>query len=362
MEIKRATKEKMNALIGVMGTSGSGKTYSSLRIAAGLMMEGWKDGLAVGPSEILVIDTEDRSASLFSDEFEFDTIQLGPPYNPARFVQALHMARDAGIYGAVIIDSLSHSWIGKGGSLALVDHERAQSASGNSHFAWRKVTPLYRNLFEEIRIARKHFHVIATMRAKAAYAYEEQIKNGQKKIVPIKIGLGPEIRSGSEYTFDVIMKMDMTHSGFVEKSRCHDLDGKTFPKPGNEFASILWQWLNSGSTADELAAMEAERVAESQLETLRIYDEMFKAQTVERWAGVAYDLPGVADVFVNPAGVKMFREYIEKPGFHLENNPAMLIAFEDYLAALADGKTKKIATETAQAAFARELLASDEEE
>jgi hypothetical protein len=360
MEIKRATKKKLNALISIVGTSGSGKTYSSLRIAAGLMT------VTDGPADILVIDTEHRSAELFADEFGFDTIQLEKPYHPARFGQALHMAGDAGIYGAVIIDSLSHSWIGDGGSLAMVDRERAKSASGNAHFAWRNVTPVYRQLFEEIRIARRFFHVIATMRAKAAYVYEEEFKDGRKKIVPVKIGLGPEIRSGSEYTFDVIMKMDMNHAGFVEKSRCHDLDGKTFPKPGNEFTAILWDWLNSGSTAEEVARaeMEAERerAAERQFETLQIMDQMMKSETAERWAGLAYDLPGVADVFVNPAGVKMFREYVEKPGYHPRNNPGMLVALTDYLQALQDGKTKKDATEIAQATFARELLVSDEEE
>lgn len=357
MKIQKATKEKLNALIAFVGPSGSGKTYSALAVATELLS---------GNGRILVIDTENHSASLYADVFEFDTIILDPPFHPRRFVEALQMARDAGGYEAVIIDSLSHSWMGKGGSLNLVDQEvmNSQSGRGNSHFAWRKVTPINRDLFEEIRIARNDFHLIATMRAKTSYAYEKETKNGHEKIIPVKIGMGPEIRSGSEYTFDVIFDMDMGNNAQIDKSRCSALRGRTFHKPGVEVADILFEWLDSGATVEKVAEAKREHLAEAQFESLQTYDAMGRAIALSTWAEITYDLPESKQYFTNAGGIKMFRDHFEKGEFDLVHNPIMLIVLTDYVTGLKGGLSKVDALASAQNSWDYEiaLLAMDEEE
>jgi hypothetical protein len=56
---------------------GSGKTYTALTWAA-----------ALGKT-IALIDTERGSASLYADLFDFDVLDLAPPYHPHRLIEAL---------------------------------------------------------------------------------------------------------------------------------------------------------------------------------------------------------------------------------------------------------------------------------
>lgn len=345
LQIKKAEKKRMNGLLAIVGISGSGKTYSALNIASALIM-----GDASG-KRICLIDTESGSGSLYSDIFDYDVVELEPPFHPDRFIEAIDLVRSVGGYGAIIIDSLSHSWIGKGGALSIVDDERTRSAGGNSHFAWRKVTPLNRNLFDEIRAARKDFHVIATMQSKTLYDHERRVENGQEKVIPVKIGMGPEIRSGSEYTFDVILEMDINNNARIDKSRCSDLKGKTFPKPGVEFSGILYQWLNSGADPEEEAQREEKKAAEENIAILQALDFMQRADTLRKWVEIAYyDFPGLTDIFANMGAVQSFRNFFEGTTveFNVDNNYAINSALLAYIDALRSGETKHQAIEKAR--------------
>jgi hypothetical protein len=222
---KKATKIKSKLRMGIMGASGSGKTFSALAIATGL-------------GKVAVIDTESGSASKYSDFFGFDVCELLPPYSARSYIEALNAAEEAG-YDVVIIDSLSHAWIGEGGALEQVD-SASKRFKGNSYMAWADVTPQYRKLFDAI--IRSPLHVIATMRSKTEYV----IENNGGKSVPRKIGMAPQLREGSEYEFDVVGEMDQENNLVVTKSRIYSLSGKHFHKPGKEVAKLLNEWLESG--------------------------------------------------------------------------------------------------------------------
>ena len=129
---KKAVKSRSKLRLALIGPSGSGKTYSALAIAAGL------------GSNIAVIDTEHGSASKYADLFNFDVLELGS-YSPEKYVEALKAAAAAG-YDVVVIDSLSHAWMGKDGALEMVDRAAARSKSGNSFGAWREVTPQHNEI------------------------------------------------------------------------------------------------------------------------------------------------------------------------------------------------------------------------
>ena len=86
-EIKKAQKKKVKLRIGMSGASGFGKTYSSLLLAYGIVGD-W--------SKICVIDTENDSASLYSDLGEFNTISLNAPFSPERYVEAVKTCENAG--------------------------------------------------------------------------------------------------------------------------------------------------------------------------------------------------------------------------------------------------------------------------
>lgn len=208
-----------------MGVSGSGKTFSALSIATAL------------GQKVAVIDTESGSASKYSDFFDFDVCELKPPYSARAYIEALEAAEEAG-YDVVIIDSLSHAWVGEGGALEQVD-SASKRFKGNSYMAWGDVTPQYRKLFDAI--IRSQCHVIATMRSKTEYV----IENNNGRSVPKKIGMAPQLREGSEYEFDVVGEMENSNL-VITKSRIYSLSDKVFQKPGKDVAKILTDWLNSG--------------------------------------------------------------------------------------------------------------------
>lgn len=221
MGFKKATKAEAKARLALCGLSGSGKTYSALAIARGL------------GQRVALLDTEHGSSRKYSDIFDFDVDVLAV-HHPQRYIEAIQLAEREG-YDVLIIDSLSHAWMGKSGALELVDR---LGNRGNSFAAWGKVSPLHQDLIEAIVGAR--LHVIATMRTKTEYV----IENVGGKQVPKKIGTAPVQRDGMEYEFDVVIDLDRDHNGHIGKTRCAALDGAIITRPGAELGRTIAAWLS----------------------------------------------------------------------------------------------------------------------
>ena len=221
---KKAVKEEAKLRLAIVGPSGSGKTYSSLAIATNL------------GGKIAFVDTEHGSASKYADIFQFDVLELKPPFHPDKFVEAIKGATTSK-YDVVILDSLTHAWTGTGGILDLTDQATLKSRSQNSYFAWRETTPIHNHLIDTILSA--GIHVIGTMRSKQEYVIQE-VKGKQ---TPQKVGMAPVQREGMEYEFDIVLEMDAKNNATVTKSRCPALTERVFPKPNGEVSQILSGWL-----------------------------------------------------------------------------------------------------------------------
>lgn len=225
-QIKKATKEQSKARIGLIGPSGSGKTYTALTIAQGL------------GDRVVVIDTENASASKYADKFNFDVLVLDS-FAPQTYVEAIHYCESKG-YDVIVIDSLSHAWAGKDGMLQQKD--RAAKKPGNNDFsAWRDVNPHHQSLIDALVWCK--VHLIITMRTKTEYVMEV---NERGKTVPRKIGTTPIQRDGLEYEFDIVGDMDADHNLVVSKTRCPDLDGMVYNKPTITIADTILAWLSDG--------------------------------------------------------------------------------------------------------------------
>jgi signal recognition particle GTPase len=92
----KATKRAVKARVALDGPTGSGKTWTALT---------WAKVLG---KRTALVDTERGSASLYSDHFDFDVLEMTPPYEPKRLIEALNAAEADG-YDVVIVDRLSTS-------------------------------------------------------------------------------------------------------------------------------------------------------------------------------------------------------------------------------------------------------------
>lgn len=105
-----ARREQVGLLIALAGASGSGKTYSALRLARGMAPSG----------KIAFIDTEARRGLHYAEQFDFMHADMRPPFRPARFIEGIRAAEEAGAE-VVIIDSFSHEYDGEGGIMDWAD-------------------------------------------------------------------------------------------------------------------------------------------------------------------------------------------------------------------------------------------------
>lgn len=125
-----ARREGVGLFVGVAGGTGSGKTFSALRIAKGI----------AGPNgRIAAIDTEARRMSHYDRSFRFDVSDFKPPFRPERFAQAAEDAERAG-YSVLVLDSFSLEWVGEGGVLDWHEEEKERLGGGENHNmrAWVK--------------------------------------------------------------------------------------------------------------------------------------------------------------------------------------------------------------------------------
>lgn len=225
-----ASKQQARARIAFSGPSGAGKTMWSLQ---------WATVLAKG-QPIAVIDTERGSASLYSDRFTFDVLQMRPPYHPDRLCEALKQAEQSG-YAVVVIDSLTHFWSGQGGVLEIVD-DAAGRFKGNTHAAWQVGTPIQQRMVDAL--LGFDGHLIATTRAKTEWVMQE--RNG--KTIPTKVGLAPQQRPDIEFEFTLFMDVDATtHKASPSKSRFDGFRDRVFdPSASIEAAEEFAEWLDTG--------------------------------------------------------------------------------------------------------------------
>lgn len=219
--------------LALVGPSGSGKTYSALSIATEL-----------GYEKIGILDTEARSARRYAKSFSrrFLSMELDR-FSPADYIAALQAAHQAGIE-VLVVDSLSHAWMGRGGILEMVDAS-AKRQQGNSFAGWRTATPEHNRLVE--MLVHAPFHLIVCMRVKQEWVVEKDEKTG--KTVPKKIGLAPVQREGLEYEFDVVGDLNQEHELLISKSRCPALADAVVLKPGKDFALALRAWLDGAEPA-----------------------------------------------------------------------------------------------------------------
>ncbi len=177
ISFRPAVLGNVGLIVGLAGGTGSGKTYTAMRLASGI----------AGDKPFAVIDTEaGRALHYAGAQFKFDHAELLPPFRPAAYAEAI-MAADKAGYPVIVVDSVSHVWAGDGGVLDWQEEELTRMAGDD----WKKREAVKMAAWIKPKMAHKHMvqkllqvraHLILCFRA------EEKIEmireDGKMKIVP----------------------------------------------------------------------------------------------------------------------------------------------------------------------------------
>ena len=195
-----------------------------------------------GDKRIAVIDTENGSASLYADRFDFDVLNLEPPYSPERFIEAIESASSAG-YSVIVIDSATHEWDGSGGCLDMNERIAQTNFKGNTWSAWSVTNKEHQKFINSI--IHSSCHIVCTARSKTETAQEG------KRIT--RLGTKLVQRDNFEYEFTVAL--DLTHEGHFAaaiKDRTGIFSGSQAEPITGDTGTKLLEWLNSGQSQNDV--------------------------------------------------------------------------------------------------------------
>ena len=232
MQLQQTQRHNVKLRLGISGASGFGKTYSALQLAHG-MTQDW--------SKIAVIDTENSSASLYSDLGNFNVLNLSKPFSPERYIEAIEICEKSRME-AIIIDSITHEWQGDGGCLQIHDQ------LGGRFQDWAKVKPRHQKFID--KILQSKCHIITTTRRKTDYSLDIS-SNGKSKVV--KHGTKEITSEGFEYELSVNFELiNENHMCKVSKDRTNLFQGKPEFIITSDVGKQLKDWCNQGVSLDDV--------------------------------------------------------------------------------------------------------------
>ena len=241
MSFEIATRRALPVTLSLAGKSGSGKTYSALLLAKGLVGDKGK---------IAVIDTERGRASMYADDSrigQYFTTELHPPYSPARFVEKLQEAIQWGA-DCIIIDSVSHEWSGIGGVLEQVDKMIEQNGQRYRMPAWGKMKPQHNNFVNHLTTA--PCHVICCVRAKKKMIEQVDPKTNKKEWIEL-----PDLVAEQQENF----VYEMTAAALIDED--HNAKWTKVPEPlkavlvpgviNKDQGAAIKDWVSGGVSFDQ---------------------------------------------------------------------------------------------------------------
>lgn len=249
MGFQKAKREKIWVKVLLSGASGSGKSYSALRLATGLSSQ--------CGGRFAAIDTENGRIRYYADEFDFDDLQLEEPYTPEKYMNAIDDAINGG-YKVLIVDSLTHEW--------KYLNDVHDSMPGNSYTNWGKLKPRHNKFME--KLLQSPIHIIATGRGKDDYVMED--KNGKQ--VPKKVGVGVQQEKDIEFNYTATFNITQeTHVADVMKDNTHLFEGR-YDVLTEKDGVALYKWANEG----EIAAPKPIKTEEPTEETTDVLKDLKK--------------------------------------------------------------------------------------
>lgn len=297
VDFRRALRENVGLLIGLAGSSGSGKTYTAMRLASGI----------ANGKPFAVIDTEARRALHYADQFKFDHCEVHAPFRPGAYAEAILAADKAG-YPAILVDSMSHEWAGEGGVLDWQEDELDRMAGQDwakrervKMAAWIAPKKAHKAMVQ--RLLQVRSHLILCFRAEEKL---EMVKNAQGKTEIVKKagvtgldGWFPICEKNLPYELTASFLLMASRPGIPLPIKLQEQHRKLFPldKPiTEESGRLIAQWAAGAKTSPTTERKEAtERLAEpgSENSSEPVYispDQCAAIETRLQDAGIPADL------------------------------------------------------------------------
>ncbi len=198
IRFRTAVREETHVLVGLAGPSSSGKTFSALRLARGMVDD---------MSQVYMIDTESGRGLHYVDQFPgYQYAALDPPFSPSAYLEALKAAEAAGAR-VIIVDSMSHEHEGPGGILEM--HEQnLQRMAGNDYAKRERVK--FTAWIEPKREHNRFVNTVLQVRAHLIFCFRAKDKlvmqkNAQGKNEPVSAGWQPICSDRFEYEMTAML-------------------------------------------------------------------------------------------------------------------------------------------------------------
>jgi hypothetical protein len=281
-----AVREAVALLIGGIGPSGGGKTFTAMRLASGIVGKGKK---------FAIIDTEARRSLHYAGMFDFDMGELKPPFRPQAYAEAIKAADEAG-YKAIIVDSFSHEWAGEGGILDWQEEELTRMAGEDwkrreacKMASWIKPKMAHKQMVQ--RLLQVRANLILCFRAEEKIAME---KDSQGKMVIVPKGWQPICEKNLPYELTVSFLLTPDRPGCPHPIKLQEQHKALFPldkQINEESGKGISEWATGNGTIkkeiqpesdipspeEEQEALKEKGMIQSDLTPLNPYEEYEQA-------------------------------------------------------------------------------------
>lgn len=209
MTYEVAKREAVPLMLALAGTSGSGKTYSALLMAAGVA---GKDG------KVGFIDTEAGRGSMYADDPDIIAAmpdgkyyiqRLTEPFTPEKYRNAIADAVKAGVT-ALVVDSASHEWEGFGGCCDIAENNKLRGLPN-----WAKAKLEHKRLMNSL--TQCPMHVIFCLRAREK---TKPTKGDDGKIEMVEMGMQPIQEKNFMYEMTLSMMLHESAPGKPIITKC----------------------------------------------------------------------------------------------------------------------------------------------
>jgi hypothetical protein len=240
MTIRKAERgtEPLRGLIALAGPSNSGKTFSALRIAAGLVE-------TLG-GKIALLDTELRG-NLYHHKFTYDHYVMEPPFSPAEWAKAF--AQLDSQYTVVISDNFSDEYEGPGGIAEMA----SLSPLRNDIAKWAQPKAEHKQLMSKIRLLKSQ-HIFLLRASDKIEIFQDRDEEGKPIGKQIVRPLGWQPHAEKNFKYDITLGWMLPPESNGHADLWKTIDGFSF-KDGEQLSEdhgrAIAAWIKGTPAAQE---------------------------------------------------------------------------------------------------------------